>query len=97
MSYWSQVNNEFFDHDGFVCIDAWETEDDNEEGKVIAKIDVTNGNVTYLDERAKNDSLAKENINEVVTRIKTFLGLQTIATAKFLSEYDDDRNFIGED
>ena len=37
------------------------------------------------------------NINEVVTRIKTFLGLQTIATAKFLSEYEDDRNFIGED
>jgi hypothetical protein len=97
MSYWSQINNEFFDDEGFTLIDAWETEDDNEEGKVIAKIDVTNGNVSYLDERAKTDSLAQENIKEVVDRIKTFLGLQKITTDIFLKEYDDDRNFIGED
>lgn len=64
-SIWSQISNDFEDN-GFVHIDAWTTEDDNEEGKVIAKIDMITAEVTYIDERAKTDKNAQEAINEAI-------------------------------
>ncbi|MBM3417286.1 MAG: hypothetical protein FJY17_00005 [Bacteroidetes bacterium] len=62
-SIWTEIRDDF-EEDGVVYIDAWTTSDDNEEGKVIAKVK-ENGEVIYLDERAKKDSLAQEVINDV--------------------------------
>lgn len=62
---WSEIRNDFED-DGFVHIDAWTTSDDNEDGRVIAKINIETGEVTYLDERAKTDKIAQEAINEAI-------------------------------
>lgn len=69
MSIWSQINNEF--EDNFqLHIDAWETEDENETGKVIAKIDTLTKEVTYLDERAKSDQYAQTIIKETICDLK---------------------------
>jgi hypothetical protein len=59
---WAEIKNDFED-DGEIYIDAWKTEDDNEDGRVIAKVKA-NGDVEYIDERAKTDMYAQEMIKE---------------------------------
>ncbi len=65
VNVWKQIANDFED-DGFVHIDAWTSEDGDEGGKVIAKVSIETGDVTYLDERAKYEVNAQEAINEAV-------------------------------
>lgn len=68
---WGEIRNDYFhDDERKVYIDAWETADDNEEGTVIAKVNVDTGEVEYLDERAKSDSYAQEVIGEVLEDIE---------------------------
>ena len=62
---WSEIRSNFED-ESIVYIDAWITPDDNEEGTVIAKVNVLTGNVQYIDDRAKTDAYAQEIINEVL-------------------------------
>lgn len=45
------------------CIDAWETADTDEEGRVIAKINLK-GDIHWEDESAKDDALVKYNIEQ---------------------------------
>lgn len=72
MSKWTEIRNdnveetESMDMDTYVTIDAWLTEDDNEEGKVIAKVNCGTKEVEYFDEDAKTDAYAQEMINEVL-------------------------------
>ena len=66
MSIWGEIRNDFIDEDkGIATIDAWVTEDDNEEGKVIATFDINTGEVEYKDDRAKTDAYAQEVIQEL--------------------------------
>ena len=66
---WSEIRNDYFDDDeGCICIDAWETEDGDEPGKVIAKV-YTDGRVVYLDPRAKRDRYAREIIRDSVEEV----------------------------
>lgn len=75
---WAEIKNDFEEvlesvGKRVIHIDAWETEDDNEEGKVIAKvIQSKSGNiyVEYMDERAKVDTLAQEVIEETIQKLK---------------------------
>jgi len=60
---WSEIRSDFQDGD-IVHIDAFLTDDDNEEGKVIAKVNVRTKDVEYIDNRAKTDNYAQEEINE---------------------------------
>lgn len=70
MSKWSEIRNDFHDEDEkTVYIDAWLTDDDNEEGEVIAKINYQTKEIEYLDEDAKNDKYAQEVIKEVLSDI----------------------------
>lgn len=62
---WSEIRNDFEDN-GIVHIDAWTTADDNENGSVIAKIDLATGEVVYNDDRAKKDEYAQEMIGEIL-------------------------------
>lgn len=67
MSIWSEIRNDFMDEDeGKFYIDAFLTPDDNEEGKVIAKVNVNTLEVEYLDDRAKTDAYALEMIAEIL-------------------------------
>jgi hypothetical protein len=84
---WSEIRSGFED-EGVLYIDAWVSPDDNEEGKVIATINLETGRVSYRDDRAKTDAYAQEVIS---------LALQTIASSKETG--DDictDGLFIGE-
>ena len=65
MSIWGEIRNDFEDGN-ITSIDAWMTADDNEEGKVIAKVNTDTKEVEYLDDRAKTDSLAQELIQELL-------------------------------
>jgi hypothetical protein len=60
---WSEIKADFED-DGYIFVDGWLTENDDEEGKTIAKINIKSGEVICVDDRAKNDSYAQEVISE---------------------------------
>lgn len=65
-SKYAEIRCNFFDEKENVwCIDAWLTPDNNEEGTVIATIDLKN-NVKYLDEDAKTDAYAQAVIKDVI-------------------------------
>lgn len=58
---WNEIRNDFQDID-IVHIDGYLTDDDNEEGQVIAKVNVRTKEVEYLDDRARTDNYAQEMI-----------------------------------
>ena len=61
---WGEIRSDFLDDDIILYINAWLTDDDNEEGKVIAKMNVQTKEIEYLDDRARTDFYAQEIINE---------------------------------
>lgn len=70
---WSEIRDEFCEvseEGSVITIDAWLTEDDNEEGKVIAK--VSKESVEYIDERAKTDIYAQQVINGATAYLVEF-------------------------
>ena len=67
MSKWSDIRSDYYDDiEGIQTVDAWLTDDDNEDGKVIAKIHLDTKTVDYLDPDAETDEYAQEVINEVL-------------------------------
>ena len=88
----------------FICIDAWLTDDDMEEGKVIAKIDLVTGEVTYNDDRAKTDVYAQELIQEahfqtlldrVITGIKSDFEMGDVTAVEELIGELPIKNLVG--
>lgn len=70
MSKYGEIRNDFYDEEEKkVYIDAWFTEDDNEEGVVIAKVNYKTKEVEYLDDNAKTDEYAQAVINETLKEI----------------------------
>lgn len=66
---WKEIRDNF-EEEGIRHIDAWTSEDENDEdGHTIAKINMENGEVEYLDERAKTDANAQETIQFWVDEI----------------------------
>lgn len=69
---WKEIRISHLDEtDGFWRVDAWKTEDDNEEGEVIAYIDDLTGRVLYNDPVARVDAQAQELIQEHIKKIET--------------------------
>lgn len=62
MSKWSEIRCDFINEDdGFWRVDAWLTDDDNEEGEVIAYISDENPDIViYHDNEARVDEYAQE-------------------------------------
>lgn len=70
MSKWAEIRNDFVCEDSRkIYIDAWLTEDDNEEGIVLARIDMDTKNIEYFDDDARTDDYAQEVINETLSDI----------------------------
>ena len=62
---WKEIRNNFFDEEErCISIDGWKTKNNNEEGKVIAKVYVDTKKIEYIDETAKLDKYAQEIIEE---------------------------------
>ena len=75
-SIWKEIRCYFYDDEEHVwVVDAWLTEDDNEPGDVVAKINGS-GKVTYLDKRAEKDPYAQEIIAEKIKSIKEDAALE---------------------
>ena len=67
-SKWTEIHcSQFDENKGVYPVDAWRTSDDNEEGKVIAEIDLENHCVAYYDEDAKTDTYAQSVIQEFLS------------------------------
>lgn len=70
MSKWSEIRNDFVCEDlRKIYIDAWITDDDNEEGIAIARICMDTKRIEYFDDDAKLDAHAQEIINETLSEI----------------------------
>lgn len=70
MSKGVEIRNDFVCEDTHnVYIDAWLTDDDNEAGVVIARINASTKNIEYFDDDAKTDSYAQEVINEAIAEL----------------------------
>lgn len=65
MSIWGEIKNDHIDND-VVYIDGYLTDDDNEAGRVIAKVNVRTQAIEYLDNRARKDCYAQDIINDVI-------------------------------
>lgn len=63
---YGEIRYDFMDGNEPVSVDAWFTEDDNEEGHVIAQIDQQTKRVKYLDNDASYDPYAQEIIHTVI-------------------------------
>ena len=67
MSKWAEIKSDYYDdEEEKQYVDAWLTDDGNEEGKVIAKINLATKEVEYLDSDARYDEYAQEVIGEVL-------------------------------
>jgi hypothetical protein len=75
MAIWSEIRSEYQDENDkgqtIIHIDGWLTEDENEDGLTIAKVNAETLEVEYIDRRAKSDKYAQEMINEVLTDLKS--------------------------
>ena len=70
MSKYGEVRNDYYDDlENKIYIDAWFTDDDNEEGVVVAKVNCETHEVEYLDDDARTDEYAQEVINETLNEI----------------------------
>jgi len=80
--YWSEVKADFDELDRFdsgddivkcISVDAWRTDNDNEEGCVVAKVILTKSGdvgIVYIDYIAKTNEKAQEIIQDVLRKIK---------------------------
>lgn len=71
-SIWKELHNTYYsESEKAICIDGWTTDDDNEEGTVIAKIHTDNGYIVeYLDPRAETDPYAQEIIRQTIEELE---------------------------
>lgn len=83
---WSEIRNDYeelMDEDSIntciIYIDAWLSDDGDEQGSTIAEVSITwtdqiqkleEVQVIYHDERAKTDEMAQEVINETIVYLK---------------------------
>lgn len=70
---WSEIRCDYLCEDRddrFWRVDAWKTDDDNEEGKVIAYIDDLTLRVLYIDPVARTDEYAQEVIRDRIEELR---------------------------
>ena len=78
---WNDISTDFEDQE-VIYIDAYRTNNSNEEGKTIATIDIKTGEVEYRDERAEYDDYAQEEIKYVIDNVLPKRRLE-ISTEKY--------------
>ena len=70
--HYAELRNNYIDEDtNEVYIDAWKTDDDSEEGTVVAKVNTKTHDITYLDAAAITDPEAQELIQDTIKELQT--------------------------
>jgi len=74
MSKWIEIRNDNFDEfERCITIDAWLTNNGEEQGKIIAKVfEDLNKGIIYLDKDAEEDKEVQIAINEAIEKIKVY-------------------------
>ena len=67
--HWSEIKSDY-EEEGLRYIDAWETADNDEAGRVIAVVDMYTGRVIYNEPVARVDKDAQEAIKSVVAEAR---------------------------
>jgi hypothetical protein len=62
---WKTIRTDYKEN-GYIHVDAWESDDKDADGRVIAKINSTTGAVRYMDTRASIDEKAQEAIADAI-------------------------------
>ena len=71
MRNFSEVKNDYTDEEvNMTMIDAYKSDDENEQGKTIAAVCRDTGKVIFFDNRFRGDNGLKESIAEVLAEIK---------------------------
>lgn len=66
----SEVRNDYIDNDNLCHIDCWFSDDDNQEERTVAVIDLDSGKVIFFDNTLRGDTKVKESIDKVVKGLK---------------------------
>ena len=66
----SEIRTDYIDDDNLQHIDCWFTDNDNEEGKTIAVVDLDTNKVIFFDNRYRLNQEIKIAINEVLNNNK---------------------------
>lgn len=69
--FYSQVKCDYNNGEGFWCVDAWRTDNGDEQGKVVAAIHEKTGDVFYCEPEARLSPLVAEAINRKQNEIKS--------------------------
>lgn len=78
-----------YNADGFTCIDAWRTDDDNEEGRTVAVVHES-GDVYYNEPEARRSQMVTEAVAQVRARAQT-LNEQRMLEQHMTDYWHDDR------
>ena len=73
-NHWAEIRTDYED-DFFRRVDAWKTDDDNEEGEVIAQVDMLTGRIVYINLLARIDEAAQEAIRSLVCILSGFINI----------------------
>ena len=70
MEDYAEVRCDFYDDiEGYWCVDAWRTNDDDEEGEVVAHV-YDDGSVVWLNNNAKKSHYVQMVIKDCITDLK---------------------------
>lgn len=85
--------NHYDDIERVFCVDAWKTENYNEEGKVIAKINLK-GEIVWVDKTAKDDIFVKQTLEQFFNNHYFYgkEGIETELCKRFEMMCREDRN-----
>lgn len=69
--YYTEVRCDYLDEEeNFWCVDAWDTDDENAEGRVIAVIHNPDGDIHYCEVEARLSPLAQEVIKAKIAELR---------------------------
>ena len=75
--FYSEVKNDYNNGEGFICIDAWKTDDPEEPGKVVAAVHKFTGDIFYIEPEARQSPKVAEALRDIVPNMSN---IKTITT-----------------
>ncbi len=67
---YTEVRSNFVNENNEVCIDAWKTDDDNEEGATVARVDTEYGHLIWVNPQARFSRKVQEVVDEVLADVE---------------------------
>ena len=69
--FYTEVRCDYLDEEEhYWCVDAWDSADDNAEGRVVAVIHDPDGDIFYCEPEARISPLAQEVIKEKIAELR---------------------------